>query len=113
MSKKGKYTCNRKFRAAICAYAPQAESTRRRNARTPSVAHLGQPLRQPDEALQLPRSGADGLGASAHHVAHVEVALDQRSNRRLTYLRPRVYRQTNIESPRISKGFVRNDNKAC
>lgn len=53
------------------------KKTKDARARPPSVAHLGQPLRQSDEALQLPRGGADGLGAPAHHVAHVQVPLDQ------------------------------------
>lgn len=53
------------------------------------MSHLGQPLRQADEALQLPRGCADRLGSPAHHVAHVEVPLDEGPDGRLAYLQSR------------------------
>lgn len=60
---------------------------------SPGVSHLGQGLGQADEALQLSGRGADCLRAPPDHVAHVEIPLDERSNRRFAYLNMHVGRQ--------------------
>ena len=57
-----------------------------RGQSSPGVSHLGQAFGQSDQALQLPGRGADCLRSPAHHVAHVEVPLDQGPNCRLAYL---------------------------